>query len=446
VEHSRRARIHVISETAFYGKGQGVHTAFVDCVNFLGKSGRYDVVVNGAGWGDLFHAHTYGPYYFWKGRRYKGRRVFTAHVIPDSAKGSIPAERLMRPLVRWYLRRVYTYADVCISISPVVTDQVRRLSPSTQVVEIVNPLNTERFRPSQELRRAGRRRLGLPDNAFVALGVGQLEKRKGVEDFIDIAAACPEVRFVWVGGRPYGAATEGVGRINAKMRREDCAVQFAGLFDLEDMPTLYNAADLFLFPSLQENCPMAPIEAAACGLPVVFRDLPEYRRLYQSPYLAAPDTPAFVEFVRRLHNDEAFRERAKGLSEALIRQFETTQVLEALDSVYETLLRSRQPVSRLSRFLPRRVVRRNGAPHRCDACVAKDEHDAPAVRTGIRRAGCREDPGRAATTTVCGRSARNQGGSGGWRCAEAAPRHRTFRGSPAGRQCSRDDRSESRLT
>jgi len=354
VEDSRRARIHVVSETAFYGKGQGVHTAFVDCVNLLNQSDRYDVVVNGDGWGDLFHAHTYGPYYFWKGLRYKGRRVFTAHVIPDSAKGSIPAERLMRPLVRWYLRRVYGYADVCITISPVVTDQVRRLSPSAQVVEIVNPLNTKRFKPSQELRRAGRHRLGLPDDAFVALGVGQLEGRKGVEDFMDVAAACPEVRFVWVGGRPYGAVTEGVARINARMRRRDCAVQFAGLFDLEDMPMLYNAADLFLFPSLQENCPFAPIEAAACGLPVVFRDLPEYRRLYQSPYLAAADTPAFIDLVRRLQSDEAFHDRARALSEDLIQQFATEQILEALKGVYETLLSSPQPISLVARLLPMR--------------------------------------------------------------------------------------------
>lgn len=30
-----KLRVHVVSETAYVGKGQGVHTAFVDCVNLL---------------------------------------------------------------------------------------------------------------------------------------------------------------------------------------------------------------------------------------------------------------------------------------------------------------------------------------------------------------------------------------------------------------------------
>lgn len=82
---SSKLRVHVISETVYVAKGQGVHTAFVDCVNLLKRSGKFEVVVNQEGWGDVLHAHTYGPYFFWKGRRYKGRRAFTVHVIPDSA-------------------------------------------------------------------------------------------------------------------------------------------------------------------------------------------------------------------------------------------------------------------------------------------------------------------------------------------------------------------------
>jgi glycosyltransferase involved in cell wall biosynthesis len=41
------------------------------------------------------------------------------------------------------------------------------------------------------------------------------------------------------------------------------------MLELEDMPLVYAAADVLLFPSYQENCPLAPLEAAACGLPVV---------------------------------------------------------------------------------------------------------------------------------------------------------------------------------
>lgn len=334
---SPKLRVHVVSETAFLAKGQGVHTAFVDCVNLLRRSEKLEVIVNQEGWGDVLHAHTYGPYFFWKGRRYKGHRAFTVHVIPDSAKGSVPAERLLMPFIRRYLRRVYNYADVCISISPMVTDSLRKLGVSSRIVEIINPLDTDRFRASPELRAESRKLLGISPNAFVVLGVGQLVKRKGVEDFIDIANACPEVHFVWVGGRPLGAMTEGKSRIDQKIREAGSRVQFPGMFDLERMPWVYNAADAFLFPSYQENCPLAPLEAAACGLPVVFRDLSEYRQLYENEYIAAKDTAGFIEIAKRLHKDAAYRTRAVQLSSALVRQFDRSKVLASLERIYEEL-------------------------------------------------------------------------------------------------------------
>ncbi|MGH2644710.1 MAG: hypothetical protein ACRDE2_12225, partial [Chitinophagaceae bacterium] len=76
--------IHIISETQYTSKGQGVHTAFVEHVRLMKEKNDIQVVVNEEGSGDVLHSHTYGPYYFWKGRKYKGRRIFTAHVIPES--------------------------------------------------------------------------------------------------------------------------------------------------------------------------------------------------------------------------------------------------------------------------------------------------------------------------------------------------------------------------
>jgi 1,2-diacylglycerol-3-alpha-glucose alpha-1,2-galactosyltransferase len=76
--------VHVVSETEFMLKGQGVHTAFVDHVELLKEKKDVDVVINAEGFGNIFHSHTYGPYFFWKGRHYKGKRIYTVHVIPDS--------------------------------------------------------------------------------------------------------------------------------------------------------------------------------------------------------------------------------------------------------------------------------------------------------------------------------------------------------------------------
>ncbi len=335
--------IHVVSETPFVMKGQGVHTAFVDHVELLKTKDDVNVVVNNEGWGDVFHCHTYGPYYFWKGRRYKGRRIHTANVIPDSIKGSLPMWKYLTPFVRWWFRRVFSYADVVVAVSPTVERAIKELGADTEVRKIYNPILPDHWKRTAEKRSKGRARLGLADNDVVILGVGQLQARKGVEDFLDVARAIPEAKFVWVGGRPFGRLTEGIARIDKRIEQRGDHVQFAGLLDLGEMPLIYAAADIFLFPSYQENCPLAPIEAAACGLPVVFRDIEEYKTLYETAYLKAASTEGFIALVRRLMADEGFYADGLRISERLIGQFSKDKIRAELINLYTDVMQ-RTPV------------------------------------------------------------------------------------------------------
>lgn len=331
-------RVHVLSETVFHLKGNGVHTAFMDSLDLLRSGQDLDVVVNGEGWGDLLHSHTNGPYYFWKGLRYRGRRILTVHVTPDSLRGTLWIYSWLRPLVRWYLTQAYTFADVCIAISPVVEQTLRKLKAKTRIVKIYNPIHAEKFLPTAERRAAGRRWLGVADRDFVVLSAGQIHNRKGVDDFLDIAEACPEFTFIWAGGQPFGPMTEGAIKTAKRINNMGPHVRFIGDVSLERMPWVYNAADLFVFPSYQENCPLAPMEAAAAHLPVVFRDLPEYGQLYQHPYWKAANTAEFVRIIRRTAWDPAFREQGREHSKDLLKQFAKDEIRKQLIALYEEML------------------------------------------------------------------------------------------------------------
>jgi 1,2-diacylglycerol-3-alpha-glucose alpha-1,2-galactosyltransferase len=330
--------IHVISETPFIMKATGVHTAFMNHIALLKEKDDIEVVVNNEGTGDIFHGHTYGLYYLWKGRKYKGRRVFTAHVIPDSIKGSLPVWWLFMPFIKFGLKIVYSYADVCIAISPMVEKAIINTGAKTRIVNIYNPVNIDTWKRTEEKRKRGRQMLGLTGNEFIVLGVGQLVGRKGVEDFLDIAELIPEVRFVWVGGRPFGGLTEGIKRINERFTNAGDNVINAGQINLEEMPLIYAAADLMLFPSYQENCPLAPIEAAACGMPVIYRDIEEYRLLYKNPYIKAGSTEEFITLTKRMIEDRQFYNEGLKISEQLLVQFDKEIIREKLISVYKSLL------------------------------------------------------------------------------------------------------------
>jgi 1,2-diacylglycerol-3-alpha-glucose alpha-1,2-galactosyltransferase len=331
-------KVHVISETPFLMKGTGVHTAFVNHIRLLKEKNDIEVVVNNEGTGDVFHGHTYGLYYLWKGRKYRGKRVFTAHVIPDSIKGSLPAWWLFMPFIRLGLKMVYSYADVCIAISPMVGKAILDTGARTKIVKVYNPIYIDTWKRTMHNRSLGRQKLGIAEDEFVVLGVGQLEGRKGVDDFLDIAGVIPEARFVWAGGRPFGGLTEGIKRINERFMNAGDNVIHAGQIELEEMPLIYAAADLMLFPSFQENCPLAPLEAAACGMPVIFRDIEEYTSLYENPYLKAADQAEFINLTRRMINDKDFYCKGLEISKQLLTQFDKDIIRKKLLDIYNSLL------------------------------------------------------------------------------------------------------------
>jgi 1,2-diacylglycerol-3-alpha-glucose alpha-1,2-galactosyltransferase len=291
-------RVNVLSESQYWGKGQGVHTAFMDTVEMLRKRGDVEVLVNSRRACDVLHAHTFGPLYWSLMGRYPRRRLMSAHVVPASMEGSLLGWQVWgKPFAR-YMVAAYNSAEVVIAVAPAVRRTLESLGVTSRQVVITNPVNLDKFRPNLVWRKKGRRRLGLKAGERAVLCVGQIQPRKGVADFISAARANPSLTFVWAGGRPFSVATESYGELNRLIRQAPPNVRFPGIFELAVMPEVYNAADLFFFPSFQENCALAIVEAAACGLPLLLRELEDYHELYGTSFLSARDARGFGRRIR----------------------------------------------------------------------------------------------------------------------------------------------------
>jgi 1,2-diacylglycerol-3-alpha-glucose alpha-1,2-galactosyltransferase len=145
--------------------------------------------------------------------------------------------------------------------------------------------------------------------------------------------------------------TEGIKRINERFSNAGKNVVHAGEVNLEEMPPIYAAADLMLFPSYQENCPLAPMEAAACGMPVIYRDIEEYRSLYENPYIKAGNTKEFIALTKSMIGDRQYYKEGLKISEQLLTQFDKEVIREKLISVYKSLLINRQSSITLSTSL-----------------------------------------------------------------------------------------------
>jgi 1,2-diacylglycerol-3-alpha-glucose alpha-1,2-galactosyltransferase len=331
-------KVNIFSETELLNMpGEGTHTSFVSCVELLHQKNDVEVFVNSKQKCDVIHSHTYGPFYFWKGRKYKGNRVYTAHVIPDSTKGTFPGWRVLMPVFKWYMKRVYSYADVCIAISPMVEDAIKDLGVKSKIVRVNNPILLDTWKRNEEIRVKGRSILELKEDDFCVLGVGQLENRKGVLDFIEIAKSIPEIEFRWIGGRPFGRYTDGFVAINEAIDSAPNNIKFMGMYPLDVMPTLYAGGDLFIFTSYQENSPLAPVEAAASGMPVIYRDIEEYVKLYTNEYLKSKNNSEFINEISKMKSDKNYYERGVEISQQLITQFDKNIIRAQLMGIYDEL-------------------------------------------------------------------------------------------------------------
>jgi O-antigen biosynthesis alpha-1,3-mannosyltransferase len=112
-------------------------------------------------------------------------------------------------------------------------------------------------------------------------------------------------------------------------------VQFPGYLSDDELALLMRGCAAFVFPSLNEGFGLAPVEAMACGAPVVAAaagSLPEVLG-DGGLLLDAADTDAWVRAVRRLREDGAFREdvRRRGLRRS--REFDWDTAAERFQSV-----------------------------------------------------------------------------------------------------------------
>jgi glycosyltransferase involved in cell wall biosynthesis len=161
---------------------------------------------------------------------------------------------------------------------------------------------------------------GLPEQ-FI-LFVGTLEPRKNIAKLIQAYAQLPGARppLIFVGGKGwfYDEIFALVERLNLGAK-----VHFAGYVPTDDLPWWYNAAQLFVYPSLYEGFGLPPLEAMACGTPVVTStasSLPEV--VGQAGLLVDPtDTEGLAAAMEMCLTDADLRARMKAMGLARAASF-----------------------------------------------------------------------------------------------------------------------------
>ncbi len=189
------------------------------------------------------------------------------------------------------------------------------------------------------------------EGAFLVLGAGALELRKGVEIFLSTAAAVQRrqpsrpVHFVWIGAgyRPREDFQYSV-YLHEQLTRSGLSNHVTFVDPVPDLEPVYRITDAFFLSSRLDPLPNVTIDSAFRGIPVIaFRHASGMAEvMLETPETAATvvdyaDTEAAAEVVLRLASDQVFRKlTADAFRKVAIGKFEMKSYIARLDAIGRT--------------------------------------------------------------------------------------------------------------
>ena len=285
---------------------------------------------------DVFHSPNFVLAPVWR-----AAKVLTVHDLafllrPECADSKL-RDYLEKTVPRSVARANYILADS----ENTRDDLICLLGVPPAKVEVVPGGVDSNFAPVRDKDTLERMRQHVSGGAPFILSVGVIEPRKNlvrlIEAFEMLKARIDLPHKLVLAGKR-GWLSDPIYQ-RAESSRLASEILFPGYISDADLPALYSAADLFAFPSLYEGFGLPPLEAMACGTPVVVSNSSSLPEVVGNAALSveAESTEELADAMVRLFEDSALRAGnvAAGLEQA--RRFTWQTAAERMLAVYRRL-------------------------------------------------------------------------------------------------------------
>lgn len=195
-------------------------------------------------------------------------------------------------------------------------------------------IDLSRFENVQVDRAAKRREIGVPEDAFLLLSVGELNENKNHQIIIRAMAKLRD--------RNVHYAIAGVGEKKDELLRLANELGVADQVHLlgyrRDIPELNHSVDVFCFPSRREGLGLSSVEAMACGLPLVTSNvhgINDYSDNGVTGYKCDPDdADNFAKSILLIKEDRSLYKKIEEYNKVLAQRFRVDRIIAELRRIY----------------------------------------------------------------------------------------------------------------
>lgn len=265
---------------------------------------------------------------------------YTAHGFHFFKGAPIKNWLIYYTIEKWLSR----YTDVLITINQEDFNRAKNclLAKSVEYLPGVG-LDIDKFNRLVVDRKSKRKEVGLPDNAFVVLSVGELNKNKNHETIIKAIAKLNNTNIHYViCGR--GLLEDYLRCLVIELHLER-QVHLLGFRN--DVGEIYKISDIFAFPSQREGLGMAALEAMACGLPLITSNvhgIVDYSTDGKTGYTYNPkDIDGFASAISKLFTDRITIEKMCSENICLVKKYDINQVISKLNLIYNDSSKTKYP-------------------------------------------------------------------------------------------------------
>ena len=268
------------------------------------------------------------------------KKVVTIHdIAPIVNKNNF--RKIFVLLHKIMLPRVIKKTNIIITDSHFSKGEiVRYLHVNPDRIRVIYPGIDKRFHPLPSSQPPMMlEKYNIPKN-FI-LYVGSTQKQKNVQALIRAYARIEKEishKLVIVGTKIFGGRNY-LSKLIKDLHLEESVI-FTGYISDEELPAFYNAASLFVFPSLYEGFGLPPLEAMACGTPVITSNrasLPE--AVGDAGIMVDPDDiEGLAKAMVKLTTDEELRQTMIKRGLERVKLFSPEKAAAATIEVYREVL------------------------------------------------------------------------------------------------------------